>query len=437
MILQLNKESGHPLFRASSAFERGDLSKRHGKNSTLFNENERNIELLLRTVISVNQLSIHGATANLCKELNGDSDGDSHEDSESSGTFDTEERPNETEIWCLKNKQDAHLTETHQSLRPIRPEHQQRQCQDLQFEGGENFDYDVDRKTGWRYYREPRRNPPEVSSSSTSQWKTSWSSWQPTSFEKWWWFRFPGRYSRKLTEGVDWTPTHNTHLCSAVSSQARNAHTTRLAQELHYHLCAPEKSLVIWCVSCLTHGCSLTRLPPWALPHLHLSILPHTENTQYITHISKLPQSTSCAIKNHSGVKTCRVAETRAPQLPLIEDTSTLWNRPKSECPDIWIRPPRHKWPKSWSSVENPVVLLERNLYGHPCRIIGGKTSLKNLVGTRMEKCTEFGMPVCSSTTRPIPFGKLVWQPSGWKKAKPQSYEEEIVEKRWSWRTWM
>ena len=39
---------------------------------------------------------------------------------------------------------------------------------------------------------------------------------------------------------------------------------------------------------------------------------------------------------------------------------------PKSEYPDIWIRLPRHKWPKSWSSVEDPVVPLERNLYGHP-----------------------------------------------------------------------
>ena len=47
--------------------------------------------------------------------------------------------------------QDAHLTETKQSLRPIRPEHQQRQREDQQFEGGENFDYHVDRKTGWRY----------------------------------------------------------------------------------------------------------------------------------------------------------------------------------------------------------------------------------------------------------------------------------------------
>ena len=39
--------------------------------------------------------------------------------------------------------------------------------------------------------------------------------------------------------------------------------------------------------------------------------------------------------------------------------------RTKSECPDIQIRLPRHKWPKSWSSIEDPVVLLERNLYGH------------------------------------------------------------------------
>ena len=127
--------------------------------------------------------------------------------------------------------QDAHLAETQQSLRPIRPEHQQRQRQDQQFKGGENFDSHVDPRTGWRYYREPWGNPPAASSSSsstsqwpTSQWQTSWSSWQPTSSEKWWWFGFPGRNSRKLTGSADMTSTHNTHLCSTVCSQARNAH---------------------------------------------------------------------------------------------------------------------------------------------------------------------------------------------------------------------
>ena len=49
-----------------------------------------------------------------------------------------------------------------------------------------------------------------------------------------------------------------------------------------------------------------------------------------------------------------------------IEDAHKLLKIPKSECPDIWIRLPRHKWPKSWSSMEDPVVPLERNLYGHP-----------------------------------------------------------------------
>ena len=45
---------------------------------------------------------------------------------------------------------------------------------------------------------------------------------------------------------------------------------------------------------------------------------------------------------------------------------SKLLKIPKSKCPDIGIRLPRHKWPKSWSSMEDPVVPLERNLYGHP-----------------------------------------------------------------------
>ena len=57
-----------------------------------------------------------------------------------------------------------------------------------------------------------------------------------------------------------------------------------------------------------------------------------------------------------------------------MEDAHKLLKIPKSECPDIWIRLPRHKWPKSWSSMENPDVPLERNLYGHPFgRTIMGK----------------------------------------------------------------
>ena len=49
-----------------------------------------------------------------------------------------------------------------------------------------------------------------------------------------------------------------------------------------------------------------------------------------------------------------------------IEDAPSLLKIPKSARPDIWIRPPKHKWLKSWSSMEDPVVPLERNLHGHP-----------------------------------------------------------------------
>ena len=36
-----------------------------------------------------------------------------------------------------------------------------------------------------------------------------------------------------------------------------------------------------------------------------------------------------------------------------MEDAHKLLKIPKSDCPDIWIRLPRHKWPKSWSSMED------------------------------------------------------------------------------------
>ena len=67
-------ESGHPIFRATSAMERGELwSKEKGKKSIHFNGSEESIEWILRTVISVNQLSIYGAVADLCRELSKDS----------------------------------------------------------------------------------------------------------------------------------------------------------------------------------------------------------------------------------------------------------------------------------------------------------------------------------------------------------------------------
>ena len=58
---------GHP------APLRGELrSKKHGKKSMHFDGSDENIELLLRTVISANQLSVYGAITYLCNELSED-----------------------------------------------------------------------------------------------------------------------------------------------------------------------------------------------------------------------------------------------------------------------------------------------------------------------------------------------------------------------------
>ena len=52
-------ESGHPVFRGSSAFERGSLrSKGGGQLSFHFCGDTDTVEEVLRTIISVNQLSV-------------------------------------------------------------------------------------------------------------------------------------------------------------------------------------------------------------------------------------------------------------------------------------------------------------------------------------------------------------------------------------------
>ena len=127
-------------------------------------------------------------------------------------------------------------------------------------------------KTGWRYCREPRGNPPAACSSSTSQWppsqwQTSWNSCGR--LHK---LRNVGDFgflegipeNRREGCGQDTLSQYTTVQCSLFTSAKRTARAwlkNDQAPELHCHLCAPEKSLVIWCVACLIHGC-LTCLSP-------------------------------------------------------------------------------------------------------------------------------------------------------------------------------
>ena len=68
MIIKFG-ESGHPVFRATSPLSRGTLkSKGGGKLSFHFCADGDTIETVLRTIISVNQLSIYRAVSDLCEE---------------------------------------------------------------------------------------------------------------------------------------------------------------------------------------------------------------------------------------------------------------------------------------------------------------------------------------------------------------------------------
>ena len=75
-----------------------------------------------------------------------------------------------------------------------------------------------------------------------------------------------------------------------------------------------------------------------------------------------------------------------------MEDAHKLFKIPKSECPDIWIRLPRHKWPKLWSSMEDPVVLLERNLYGHPLAGLRRKAIVEDPVEAWLGEDSKLGI---------------------------------------------
>ena len=68
MMLTL-AESGHPVFRATSPLSRGQLkSKGGGKLSIHCCADLETIKTVFRTIISVNQLSLYGAVAEMCEE---------------------------------------------------------------------------------------------------------------------------------------------------------------------------------------------------------------------------------------------------------------------------------------------------------------------------------------------------------------------------------
>ena len=117
--------------------------------------------------------------------------------------------------------------------------------------------------------------------------------------------------------------------------------------------------------------------------------------------ISRLP---GCAGQAADAASACTQVE--------IEDAPKLLKIPTSECPDIWIRLPRHKWPKSWSNMEDPVVPPERNLYGHHLAgLLWERQFEKILMEHGWEKIPNWE---CSFVHRENGFFLCVWMTSNW-----------------------
>ena len=105
---------------------------------------------------------------------------------------------------------------------------------------------------------------------------------------------------------------------------------------------------------------------------------------------------------------------------------------PKSECPDVWVVFHDTSGPTSWSNIEDTVVPLERNLYGHPLAGVVGRQVEEVLLGLGWEKSTELETSICSLKNKDCSYRYTHVDDTkkGWKETTSQSHAEEIDETR-------
>ena len=95
-------------------------------------------------------------------------------------------------------------------------------------------------------------------------------------------------------------------------------------------------------------------------PGFHAAFKEQSSSASHMTAakvMDVIPRQPECAGEAADAVSACTQVN--------MEDALPLWKLPRAKCPDIWARLPRHIWLKSWSNIEEPVVPLDQNLYGH------------------------------------------------------------------------
>ena len=89
-------------------------------------------------------------------------------------------------------------------------------------------------------------------------------------------------------------------------------------------------------------------------------------------HFSRLP---GCSGQADDAISACTVVK--------MEDALTFFKKLSQYAQIFRDVHQKHRWPKSWSNMEDRVVPLEKNLYGHPFgRTIMGKAISESSIGT-------------------------------------------------------
>ena len=114
------------------------------------------------------------------------------------------------------------------------------------------------------------------------------------------------------------------------------------------------------------------------------------------------------------------------------EDAPKLLRIPKAECPDTWIRLPRHKWPKSLTNIRRSSGSFRTKIFGHP---LAGHLWERQFEEVQIELGWE-KVPnwECLFVHRKQRLFLSVFCGKG-KEAEYGSHVEEMDEQCWSWRT--
>ena len=69
-----------------------------------------------------------------------------------------------------------------------------------------------------------------------------------------------------------------------------------------------------------------------------------------------------------------------------MNDAPDLLRLSEADCPMVSIRPPRSRRPKSWDTIEDQVVPLERVIYGRPLAELWWVTAIRKYFCWRIEQ---------------------------------------------------